>query len=299
MRQEPGKWKRVRGGQTKSLECEGNTTLANRRTYDSFGDLKSQTSAAVEHLFAYTGRFLDELTGDQNHLHRWYDPDIAQWLSEDPIGFASGDANLKRYVGNSPANRTDRHGLYVDGNFPGSFHVYAGSLDSRDFLGTVSYDPGGGAAHRAAARQLAERLEWRREWFGTLTVPSGTTASDAQGGLAAAEVAAWLKKHPDAVYGPPPVESSIAVYGRGSNDRCRIHSITLSRPFGAAITDSMAAAMFGFSSRPGGGLAPQSEDEYSDIYPYKSQFNSGVLGADSILYRWVGYRCPDLVREGY
>ncbi len=62
----------------------GNTALVNHRTYDSFGDLKSQTNAAVEHLFAYTGRFLDEITGDQNHLHRWYDPDIAQWLSEDP-----------------------------------------------------------------------------------------------------------------------------------------------------------------------------------------------------------------------
>lgn len=232
--------------------------------YDSFGDLKSQTNAAVEHLFAYTGRFLDELTGDQNHLHRWYDPDIAQWLSEDPIGFAGGAANLKRYVGNSPANGTDSTGLYVDGGFAGSFHVYSGrSLDSKDFLGTVSYDPNGGPAHRVAARKLAEELEQIGQWFGDISVLPGITASDAEAGAAAAEVAAWLKKHPDAVYGPPLVESSIAVYGRGSSDRCRIHSITLSRPFGAAITESMAAAMFGFSSRPGGGLDPESEDEYS------------------------------------
>jgi len=32
-------------------------------------------------------------------------------LSEDPIGFASGDFNWYRYVGNSPVNRIDPLGL--------------------------------------------------------------------------------------------------------------------------------------------------------------------------------------------
>jgi hypothetical protein len=34
-----------------------------------------------------------------------------RWLSEDPIGFAAGDANLYRYVGNGPVNATDPLGL--------------------------------------------------------------------------------------------------------------------------------------------------------------------------------------------
>lgn len=36
-----------------------------------------------------------------------YDPTIGRFFSEDPIGFAGGDANLYRYVGNSPVHNTD------------------------------------------------------------------------------------------------------------------------------------------------------------------------------------------------
>ncbi len=31
---------------------------------------------------------------------RWYDAQSGQWMSEDPIGFAAGDVNLRRYVAN-------------------------------------------------------------------------------------------------------------------------------------------------------------------------------------------------------
>jgi uncharacterized protein RhaS with RHS repeats len=40
-----------------------------------------------------------------------YDPTIGQWISEDPIDFDAGDPNLRRYVGNSPTNKTDPFGL--------------------------------------------------------------------------------------------------------------------------------------------------------------------------------------------
>jgi RHS repeat-associated protein len=66
----------------------------------------------VDHLFGYTGRAYDEETGLQNNLNRWYDAASGKWLSEDPIGFAAGDANLYRYVGNSPTLATDPNGLY-------------------------------------------------------------------------------------------------------------------------------------------------------------------------------------------
>jgi RHS repeat-associated protein len=61
--------------------------------------------------FAYTGRPIDETTGMQNNLNRWYDPNVGRWLSEDPIGFVAGDPNLYRYVGNSPTSKTDPSGL--------------------------------------------------------------------------------------------------------------------------------------------------------------------------------------------
>jgi uncharacterized protein RhaS with RHS repeats len=40
-----------------------------------------------------------------------YDPQVGQFLSEDPIGFDANDPNLKRMVGNNLPNRTDPFGL--------------------------------------------------------------------------------------------------------------------------------------------------------------------------------------------
>jgi RHS repeat-associated protein len=53
----------------------------------------------------------DTETGLQNNLHRWYDPGTGRWLNEDPIGFAAGDANLYRYVGNGVTGARDPKGL--------------------------------------------------------------------------------------------------------------------------------------------------------------------------------------------
>ncbi len=40
-----------------------------------------------------------------------YSPTLGRFFSTDPIGFAAGDVNLYRYVGNDPLNRTDPSGL--------------------------------------------------------------------------------------------------------------------------------------------------------------------------------------------
>jgi len=40
-----------------------------------------------------------------------FDPLAGRFLQEDPEGFAAGDANLYRYVGNGPTNATDPSGL--------------------------------------------------------------------------------------------------------------------------------------------------------------------------------------------
>ena len=47
--------------------------------------------------------------GDE--LHRWYDAGVGRWLSQDPIGFAAGDANLYRYMGNGATAYVDPNGL--------------------------------------------------------------------------------------------------------------------------------------------------------------------------------------------
>jgi hypothetical protein len=39
-----------------------------------------------------------------------YDPTIGRWLTQDPLSFDAGDANLYRYAGNAPTDKVDPEG---------------------------------------------------------------------------------------------------------------------------------------------------------------------------------------------
>jgi RHS repeat-associated protein len=106
-------------------ESTSAATVTNHRTYNSFGKLTAETNAAVDLIFGYTGKQLDEATGLQHNLFRWYDSALGQWLSEDSLGFEAGDENLKRYVGNGVAMATDPLGLFQEPPVPG-IGVYYG-----------------------------------------------------------------------------------------------------------------------------------------------------------------------------
>ena len=102
--------------------------------YNSFGQLALETAPSVHHLQSYAGGLYDPDTGLVNFWHRWYDPAAGRWLSIDPDGFAAGDANLYRYVQNSPLANIDPSGHNAD----------------------VAILPAGGAAAAAAALAAAE-----------------------------------------------------------------------------------------------------------------------------------------------
>lgn len=53
----------------------------------------------------------------------------SHWTSESPLGFAAGDTNIQRYVGNSPTNYTDPSGLAA----AGTFIITYGNGDVREF----------------------------------------------------------------------------------------------------------------------------------------------------------------------
>ena len=84
--------------------------LVRHYVFDSYGNLAGSTAHT---LIMFAGREYDSLTGLYYVRARWYDPAVGRWTSEDPIGFAGGDTNLSRYVGNSPVNYTDPSGLRV------------------------------------------------------------------------------------------------------------------------------------------------------------------------------------------
>ena len=98
------------------------TTVVNHLVYDAYGNVTSETNSAVESLFLFTARPFDPDTGLQNNLHRWYDPAVGRWLSEDPIGFTR-HMSLYDYAQNSPLTRADPTGLenfYVCGRVVGA-----------------------------------------------------------------------------------------------------------------------------------------------------------------------------------
>jgi RHS repeat-associated protein len=51
----------------------------------------------------FTGREFDPEPALQIHHTRHFDPTRGQWLSEEPIANASGDARLHRYVRPAPS----------------------------------------------------------------------------------------------------------------------------------------------------------------------------------------------------
>jgi hypothetical protein len=65
-----------------------------------------------------------------------YDAKIGRWLEEDPDGFAAGDANLFRYVGNDSTNATDPTGKSAIGVcFPGSIDI---ALNNRSVVDPIN-----------------------------------------------------------------------------------------------------------------------------------------------------------------
>ncbi len=90
------------------------STVVNHIVYDSFGNIRSESNSGVDVIFGFTGRETDEESDLYYYRARYYDPAIGQFASEDPIGFAAGDSNLRRYVGNSPTNATDPSGMWED-----------------------------------------------------------------------------------------------------------------------------------------------------------------------------------------
>ena len=105
---------------------QSNPPLDHRR-YDSFGKLRSESDANVNFPFGYAGRPLDPTTGLYNDQNRWYDPTQGRFLSADPSGFAAGDANLFRYVGNNPLGNSDPTGLCSQSNNSNTWSGFGGA----------------------------------------------------------------------------------------------------------------------------------------------------------------------------
>lgn len=93
---------------------------------------------AVDNALLFAGRELDILGTTLYYFRaRYYSADLHRFVSEDPIGFAGGDTNLYRYVGNRPHVANDPTGLYGGGCFEGCAPIPTFKLNASDSSGNV------------------------------------------------------------------------------------------------------------------------------------------------------------------
>jgi RHS repeat-associated protein len=135
-------------------------TVIDQIAYNSFGMVSHESNAAIHHFAGYTGGHLDVGTGLVDDYYRWYDPATGRWISQDPAGFAAGDANENRYVDNSPLAATDPSGLQAAG------------------------PPQGGGAFNTAApkysQQLLNQIYWKLPDTWTLQLQQSLVAGQIQ-----------------------------------------------------------------------------------------------------------------------
>jgi RHS repeat-associated protein len=83
--------------------------LVQQYRYDVYGMIEAQ-SGAIDQPFTFSTKRLDPATGLVYYGYRYYLPNLARWLTRDPIG-EEGGVNLYGFVQNNPINLFDPWGL--------------------------------------------------------------------------------------------------------------------------------------------------------------------------------------------
>ncbi len=79
--------------------------------YDPYGNIVTETNASNGDRFKFAGMEYDSTTGIYYDHARYYNAAIGRFIGQDPEGFAGGDTDLYRYVGNAPTIGTDPSGM--------------------------------------------------------------------------------------------------------------------------------------------------------------------------------------------
>jgi RHS repeat-associated protein len=89
--------------------------LVDHRVYNPYGVVESETNPSLLVRNGFAGMTLDFATGLYQDSARVYSPSTGRYLSQDPIGFASGQSNSFAYVADDPVNAKDPSGMVTDG----------------------------------------------------------------------------------------------------------------------------------------------------------------------------------------
>ncbi len=89
-----------------------NGNIIKEITYDSYGNIISDTNPNFKVPFGFAGGLYDPDTKLVHFGYREYDPETGRWLSKDPLLFGGGDSNLYGYVLQDPVNLVDPSGEF-------------------------------------------------------------------------------------------------------------------------------------------------------------------------------------------
>ena len=113
------------------LLTDNSGVVFDKITYTSFG-VATHTATSAD-VYGYAGYAFEATVGLYYCSTRWYDPKDGRWTTQDPLGFAAGDSNLGRYVGNGPTDGTDPTGEVA------GFAIVAGLALAAIFFGTPRF----------------------------------------------------------------------------------------------------------------------------------------------------------------
>lgn len=187
---------------------DGNGAVVERYAYDPYGSTEvldvnwNVIGSAYGWIYLHQGGRWDTVSGLYYFRNRDYSPTLGRWVTRDPIGYATGDSNLYRYVGNRPINRVDPSGL-LD---PGTGTVIVGGATTAGgvsavaatgvgvvvvgggYVGYLGYQFWEAWGSLSAAEEAARQLEAKRQ--AVLAASAARAAAAAEAARQAAEQAA-------------------------------------------------------------------------------------------------------------
>jgi len=89
--------------------------VVDKRDYDSFGNLTSDSAPTFDLPIGYAGGLEDRVTGLVRFGFRDLDTVSGRWTARDPALYDGGQANLYSYVGGDPVSLRDPLGLWCAG----------------------------------------------------------------------------------------------------------------------------------------------------------------------------------------
>ena len=89
-----------------------NGNIVKTMTYDTFGNVLTDSNPSLSVPFGFAGGLYDQDTKLTRFGYRDYDSYTSKWTAKDPIGFQGGDSNLYGYVLGDPVNFVDPLGLW-------------------------------------------------------------------------------------------------------------------------------------------------------------------------------------------